>query len=189
MDPYTFKKSTCERYDIRFGRWGWAIFTIDENGGLFNCQSDYGDYSYSWPNHGRKTFKHFIIEIAKDGHYLLNKVAEKDFFDFDEHLKQWKKTLIEMRRERHSCDEYTKENIREAWDFLCGLGCVYSNSTDLLINEMMYSDELKELGISEPWETFDVNRDYSPQANAFAKEIMPMFADILKKELGIEEVD
>jgi hypothetical protein len=81
MKDYTFKKSTCERYDLRWKRSGWAIFTIDENGGLFNCQSDYGDYCYSWPNHGRKSFKHFILELAEDTHYFLKKVAKEDYFD------------------------------------------------------------------------------------------------------------
>lgn len=45
MKEYTIEKSTCEKYTLRWARSGWAIFTIDENG-LFNCQSDYGDYQY-----------------------------------------------------------------------------------------------------------------------------------------------
>ncbi|MFW9970258.1 MAG: hypothetical protein ACFFDF_08670 [Candidatus Odinarchaeota archaeon] len=85
---YEIKKSMSERYDIRFGRCGWATITIDENGGLFNCQSDYGDYSYSWPRHGRKSFKHFLIEICKDKHYFLKKVANEDYFDYQKNKEQ-----------------------------------------------------------------------------------------------------
>lgn len=51
-EKYTFKSSTCERYDIKLtDKFGVAIITIDENSGLFNAQSDYGSYSYSWSNH------------------------------------------------------------------------------------------------------------------------------------------
>jgi hypothetical protein len=94
MQEYIVTKSTCERYDLRWKNCGWAIITIDENGGVFNCQSDYGDYSYCWPHHSRESFKHFLCEINTG--YLLNKVAEEDFYDHDKCFESWKKEDINM---------------------------------------------------------------------------------------------
>ena len=74
---YKVNKSVCERYDFRFDQWGWAKITIDERDGMFSAQSDYGTYAYSWPHHGRKSFKHFLIEIARDSHYFLKKVSSR----------------------------------------------------------------------------------------------------------------
>lgn len=185
---YKFKKSTCERYDIRFGKFGgWAIITIDENGGLFNCLSDYDNYNYAWPNHGRKSFKHFIIEIARDSHYLLKKVAKKDSFDFDKNLKEWKKTLIKFRREESYCmKEYSKENIRQAWDFFLGLED-YSSNADMISYQIYESCEMRDLELDNPMDYFEVEKDYSPQAKAFADEIMAIFSEILKNEIAENE--
>lgn len=174
---YTFKKSTCERYDIKFNSFGWAIITIDESGGLFNAQSDYGSYSYSWPNHGRKSFKHFILELARDRSYFLGKVSNDNHFNFDESLRQWKKALIEMRKER----ERTKDDIREAWDFIEEIDG--SMSWDHVQHELYQSKIINKI-CCEPWYVFAGVLEYPPAAVMFAKEVMPIFAEILKQEIG-----
>lgn len=176
---YTFKKSTCERYDLRWGGCGWATIMIDENGGVFNAQSDYGDYSYSWPHHGRESFKHFILELAREGSYFLGKVSDISYFNHDETLKAWKKAIIEMRRD----GECTREKAREAWDYLIDVAdeC-YGNATVLEL-KVYESHEVGSL-CSEPWYVFEVIKDYPPGAKCFAKEVLPMFAEILKKELA-----
>lgn len=178
MEEYKFKKSTCERYDMNWGDGGWATITIDENGGVFNCQSDYGNYSYSWPNHGRETFKHFLIEISTSPDYLLGKVAERDWFNFDESLEKWKKEIINIRKS----NECTRDEARDAWEFLYTLDD-YSRSSDVVEKEIYESSEISAICPDEPYYVFDVDKDYSPQALAFANEIMTMFADILKKEI------
>lgn len=177
VEPYTFKKSTCERYDIRWGKYGWATITIDENGGVFNAQSDFGNYAYAWPHHGRKSFKHYIVlDLARDDSYFLGKVAKETFFDENKALDQWISEVIKARKEK----ECTKEQARDAYDFLNELDI--SLSPDLLC-ERLY--ESKELGAiwDEPWFIFEVDLEYSPQAKAFAQRVMPMFADILRKEI------
>lgn len=176
MEDYTFKKSTCEKYTIRWGGYGWAVFTIDEFG-MFNCQSDYGDYNYMWPNHGRKSFKHFILELARDTSYLLKKVTKADTFDYEKSLENWKIEIVRERRER-SC---TKEQARNAWEVITGLDD-YSGSPDILLYQIIDSDAINDIW-DEPHYVFNVDRDYSPQALAFAHEVMPMFADILRKEI------
>lgn len=175
MKEYTFKKSTCERYDIKFGGWGWAIITIDERGGLFNCQSDYGTYAYTWPNHGSKTFKHFLIEISKSPDYLLKKVAQKTYFDFDSHLEKWKKTIFKMRKEH----EITKDQTRELFDFLDYLDS--GASYDLIQMDILSNDLVSDLGA--PWDIFEMDKDYTPDAYGFVSEVMPIFASILKNEI------
>lgn len=180
MKDYKFTKTTCERYDIRWGQYGWAIITIDENGGLFNCQSDYGNYNYSWPKHGRKSFKHFILEIARDWHYLLGKVAKRDHFDYESNLKTWKQKIIEKRKDR----ECTKELARDVWDFLTDID--YSLSVDCLQYEIYGNKAIGEL-FNEPWYELDMELDYSPSAMAFAQEIMQMFAEIIRQEIAEQE--
>lgn len=176
MEEYTFKKSTCERYDIRWKPYGWAIITIDENGGMFSAQSDFGNYAYSWPNHGRESFKHFILELARDSHYFLGKVAKENYFDSNKALDRWKSKIIEIRKDR----DCTQEQARDAWDFINDLDL--SLSKDYLEVRMYESDAINAI-CEEPWYVFDMDLDYSPQANAFAYKVMPMFADILKEDL------
>ncbi len=180
---YTVKKSTCERYDIHFGNGGWAIFTIDEAGGLFNCQSNYGNYTYAWPNHRRKSFKHFILELASDASYFLNKVAKEDYFDEDKALVQWKSKIIELRKDG-SC---TAEQARDAWDFLVN-DVDLSLSVDYLRSEIYDNDAIRAIS-EEPWynQDFEINLSYSPQAIFFAEKIMPIFAKILKNEIYASE--
>lgn len=181
---YTFKKSTCERYDIRFGQCGWATITIDENGGMFNCQSDYGTYAYSWPHHGRKTFKHFLIGLAKDHSYLLGKVSKQNWHDYDKTIKQWKKAIIDCRKRR----DCSKEDAREVWDFILGLDDYSFNPTALEL-KIYDSDEIYKIcDGADIGYMFPVEMDYSPQAYAFAKEIMPMLAEILMAEITLEEL-
>ena len=179
---YSFKKSTYERYDIRWSQCGWAIINIDENGGVFNAQSDYNNYSYSWPHHGRKSFKHFIIELAKDKSYFLGKVSNRSYFNYEESLKSWERAIIEMRRE-YDC---TKEQARNVWDFIHSLDD-YSGSQHLTQLQIYESDAIREICPEEPWYMFDTIMEYPHSARAFAEEVMPMLAEILKNEILEQE--
>lgn len=181
ITDYKVKKSTCERYDLRWERGGWAIITIDENGGLFNAQSDYGSYSYLWPCHGRESFKHFIQELATDSSYFLEKVAKADHFDFEENLKGWKRKLIELRKTERWEKSLSKKNIKAAWDFFEEIDSCYSK--DMVELEIYNSGAIKDLGIDEPWYVFETNTDYQYCARYFANRVMPMFAEILQGEI------
>ncbi|SFM09643.1 hypothetical protein [Pelosinus propionicus] len=178
MSDYTVKKSVCERYDLRFGDFGWATFTIDENGGLFNCQSDYGDYSYSWPRHGRKTFKHFLIEITRDYHYLLNKISDTTYFNFDKTISEWKKLIIEWRKD----NGINKKQAREAFDDIVNID---DGSADYVYMQLTESDMIREI-CPDAWEVFDCVKEFPAAAMAFATEVMPMFSEILKQEIEVE---
>ena len=180
LPDYTFKKSTCERYDLRFNKHEWAIFTIDENGGLFNCHSSFGDYTYSWPHHGRKTFKHFILEITRDYWYLLNKVSNETYFNFEKTVTEWKNKIVEWRKDR----DISKKQVRDAIEFINGLDS--GMSADYTITRLIESDVISDI-CSDSWEVFDCVKEYPGDAMVFAKTVMPMFADILKKEIAAGE--
>lgn len=178
MEEYRFEKSTCEKYTIRWERGGWAIFTIDESG-LFNCQSDYGDYQYMWPNHGRKSFKHFIMELARDTSYTLGKVAKKEYFDEYGTLEQWKQAIITERKENN----LTQEEARALWDEILQINLDNAYSAQ----QGIYDNRIIGKIYDEPWYVFEAGQVYSPDARYFANIIMPMFAEILKKEIEMLE--
>jgi hypothetical protein len=177
MKEFAYTKSTSERYDIKPKQGsGWGIFTIDEKGGMFHCQSDYGDYSYMWPNHGSKSFKHFLCEI--NAHYLLNKVAERDCFNHEKSFKEWEKAILNMRKER----DCTKEQARDAWYFIHHYleDC---NDISVCQSKLYESEAISAICPDEPWYMFPTDKDYSPQSLAFAHELWPMFIDVLTKEI------
>ena len=184
MKEYTCKKSTCEKYDIRFNRGDWAFITIDESTGLFQAHSSFGDYNYSWPNHGRESFKHFILELADDPSYFLGKVSKEDYFYADETEESWKKKIIEDRRGNGDVD-LTQEQARELWDivneieFYSAEGC----------QRELYDNKIVWDLYCEPWYYFETIVGHSPNARFFAKEVMPMFAEIIKKEIEKSEVE
>ncbi len=173
-------KSTCERYDLKFEGYGWATFTIDENGGLFSCMSDYGDYSYSWPRHGRKSFKHFILELARDPYYFLGKVSMRTYFDYDKAANKWKREIIERRR-AYNC---SREEAREAWNFIEELDGTMS--CDYVQSQLIDSGCIRKIW-PEPWDEMDFDKDYPPATVIFAEKIMPVFAEVLKQELGMAQ--
>ncbi|GLC32904.1 hypothetical protein [Clostridium omnivorum] len=178
MEEYKFKKSTCERYDIRLkNSYGWAIITIDENGGLFNAQSDYGSYSYSWPNHGRKSFKHFILELVRDKSYFLGKVADDKYYYDEETEKAWKEQIIEDRQNGY----LSKDEARELWDEVVEFDYYTSGES---IQHQCYENDVVCKYYGEPWEAFEIVRGFSPQANMFANRIMPILGEIIKKEIA-----
>lgn len=178
MEEYKFKKSTCERYDIRLkDRYGWAIITIDENGGLFNAQSDYDNYSYSWPNHGRKSFKHFILELVRDKSYFLGKVANDKYYYAEETEKAWKEEVIRARKE----GELNQEEARELWDEITGFDYYVSNEG---IQHQCYESYIVSKYYCEPYYSFDVIQGFSPMAHAFADIIMPILGEIIKQEIA-----
>lgn len=65
MDKVVYKKKVVEQYELR-NEGEWAFITLDSNNGLFQSNSSFGNYSYSWTNHGRESFKSFLIEIGYD---------------------------------------------------------------------------------------------------------------------------
>lgn len=179
MTEYTFSKGTVEKYDIRWNRGEWAVFTIDNASGLMQCHSSYGDWGYSWPNHGRASFKHFILELERDWEYLLGKVSDR-VFDFDESVRLWKKIVLDSRKKCY-CE---KDEAREAYDFINDLD---ESEGEHCYIRMMESSVICDLE-PDAWEVFHAERNWAPQDMTFAKTIWPMLCDIIRKELKLEAI-
>lgn len=180
MEEYTYKKSVCERYDLLFNRGDWAMFTIDEKAGLLGCHSSYGDYSYAWPNHGRETFKHFLIEITRSPGYLLNKVSDRTYFDFDKTIDAWKERIVGWRKD----GSITKEQARDAYDDICK---VDEGSPDYVLNQISDSEAINATCGGCVWEDFECVMEYPHDAKVFVEQIMPMLAEVLKEEIEKKE--
>ena len=177
-ETFTFTKSKIEKYDIRWGRGEWAIFSIDEKTGLIQCHSSFGDWSYQWPNHGRKSLKHFILELERDWQYLLGKVSDK-VFDFEKSVKKWKRIILEDRRKY----SIKKDEAREAYDLI--------NDLDESQGEYCYIKMMERSAVSnlspDAWEVFSAVSVYPSQAITFAKTIWPMLCEIIRDEIKEKE--
>lgn len=175
---YTVSKSTCEMYEFKFHD-EYAYVLMDESTGLFQVCSSYGVYGYSWPYHGRPSFKHFILEIVQDPHYLLSKVARADYFYEQKTKDKW---LERICKDRYSGSdiELNKAEARELYDKIKEADFY---SVDRAV-DFIYSDDIiaKCYGI-EPWYTFEPIIDYSPNALGFAKYILPLIKEVIEKEL------
>ena len=175
---FTFTKSKIEKYDIRWGAGEWAIFSIDEKSGMMQCLSSYGKWSYAWPHHGRKTFKHFLLEMERDWDYLLRKVSDP-VFDFDQSVKYWKKHIIDVRRE-NSC---TKEQARDAFDVINDLNIDDAGYCASVLNS---SHAIRE---ADPyfWDVLGGVEEYPYEAKTFAQTIWPMLCEVIRGELKENE--
>ena len=174
---FTCKKSTVEKYDIRWNRGEWAIFTIDNSCGGMTCHSSFGDWNYSWPKHGRESFKHFIIELEKDWQYLLRKVAEP-VFDFDESIKRWKEKIIDYRRD----GSIDKEAARECWQVISDCESDGVEEEWYCYCKVAENSTIREHFLNA-WETFGGVKTFPPAAMTFGKVICPMLCKILREEL------
>lgn len=105
----------------------------------------------------------------------MNKVANDDYFYEDETVKSWKTQVIEDRRE----DYLSKKEARDIWDAIDEI----DTTNDYSAQEGILSNRAVCDAYEEPWHAFETVKGFSPQAKYFAKEIMPMFADIIQKEL------
>ena len=64
-----------EQDDPHYGSCLWAIFDLDPGRGLFNVQSDCGNYAYRWPERGMDFLK--LLSGNMTDSYLLGKLCGK----------------------------------------------------------------------------------------------------------------
>ena len=65
------RKCASEQYF--FNERPWCIFTLCEETGTVDCQSDHGNYCYRWPDHGCPTLKHFLAKDRTSFSYFEGK--------------------------------------------------------------------------------------------------------------------
>lgn len=175
FNNFSFKKSSCEKYTLRFDYGDYAIFTIDDTG-MFNCQSSFGDYAYHWNAFG-DNFKEFLCGI--DSGYLFRKLCNEDYFDFNKYVEDSKKEILKLRKE----GDLTKEQARELLEFFDN-GLEDYSSFDMTCHQVFGNSLLNELYCNEVYYSdFCPEKDYDPSQKAFILEIYPKFVEILKKEL------
>jgi hypothetical protein len=190
MNNYSVAKSTTERYSIRFDSiWTWAIINISENGD-FNVISDYGNYSYAWRNFG-DNFKKFLIELGErckehPTSYLYSKIHNKaldDKIDIEGTIENIKKEIFNRRRDK----DITEEVARECWNEIVSFVDDYGSS-----GECSYDFFYANIGGEATDNVFCNNYEllslyakytYDRDCEAFCKEIMPVFTEILKDEM------
>lgn len=187
MSEFTVKKSKVERYDIRFdgeNRWRcrWATVWISEDG-FFNAQTDCGDFSYRWNSFGG-CFKSFLIAIDKED-YLYGKIAkDTERVDAEESVKQIKIALLEKRRRR----EITRDVVDLSWGDIEEL----IDECDGQSAEVFYCRTSSKFWLTEKAlpELFDfLEIDYKPDraAKVFCEVVMPVFVEVLRKEIAEKE--
>ena len=186
LKPYSCKKSSSERYDIRIpGKSDWAIVTISEAGGILSITSDYGDYSYNWPHRGGQPFKEFLLDIDTD--YLLNKISSRSFLLVKETKEAWLKEIIQARKE-DGISEYRYDNLdrrrrtkklrdlaREAYNDIKGW---HGTRMDEAI-QFLHSSQAVAKIIEFP----DFQTDWDPQARMFVERLWGLFIDVIRKEV------
>ena len=181
---FTSEKSTCEKYTLRWNHSGWwAIFFVDSERGALSVQSGYGDYSYMWGNHGRESFKHFILELDKDHQYIMGKFSmgnkNGDWFDYPASVKRLKEQITEARREK-----YVTPNVaRRAWNSIGSLDDFGGNSADLFAMGIYENPDLMAC-VGEEMECMPVVKDYNPDLKNFMKNIFPAFVGAIREEIS-----
>lgn len=176
---YKVNKSTCEKYFIELDNGDNVTITIDETG-LFQASGSLGSYSYNWYSTG-KSFKEFLIRISNDYGYFLRTVCKGDYYYQDETKDRWKEIIINARR--GNCEfgvELSKEKARELYNII--EDNIDFSTADSCVRDL-YENYLFKKAYVEPWSIFNAIVSCSPDEIYFAKEILPIFADILKEEL------
>jgi hypothetical protein len=194
---YTVEKSISERYHIRIpGSSAWAIITINDVGD-FSVISDYGNYSYAWRSFG-DNFKKFLIQICErckedPQGYLYSKIhdhAAANMVDVKKTIQEYKRTLLkEYREDRWRMSDEERQAVRECYDALNEI----ENEDDEVSQDFFFSTLMHDHRITEEtlcWEYMihNVYTTYDRQCEAFCREIAPVFAEILQKELEGEAV-
>lgn len=201
MQEYKLGKSTMERYDIRLQsgyhwRCAWAIISISDDG-IFNAQTDCGDFSYRWGSFG-SCFKSFLIDVcSKDTSYLYRKISDREReskVDMEQTIKNMKLRIIQQRREvgnssYYGRNELTPSEARDLWDALEMLD--HSELSNDAFVSLFYhdlpSDERRKVFSDEIWYEDVIVNTSDRRAQAFCEVIAPVFAEILKNELKADK--
>jgi len=164
-------------YYFAFAEYGaWAAFTINDDTGEFNVQSDWGNWQHRWHvgSIGKRTFTQFLLTCDAD--YIVRKFAYenkadlKNVTDTDETLKAIRARICECRRRR---DIRHVDSARELWDQAKAW-------TKDDCNEHTIPEELDKF-LEQPWEyirTMKSHRYY-----LLTERLLPFFFAWLKNHL------
>lgn len=136
---------------------GWWIAFIDE-AGCFSVLSDFGDYAYRWPSSPESLGAPNLVRAAVrfDGGYVLQKLADNDWFDAEATEKAVKQALVSRD------DREVAEVVRIGNEF-----DLHTAVHDYDLHQEAMDGELARY-------------DYPPQAREFIKQIWPRIVEQLK---------
>lgn len=180
-DPEESKR--CSRHDdVTIHRYylpsikgeGWAVVLIGSDG-MFTALSDYGNYGYWWSHHGCKDVREFFLRATKDPDYFVRKLTHghQDIYDGDATVKDIKKYILEVRRDR----SWTAEKARAEWELLDNYEIADSSEGFSRWYDNTRIDEAYEYRHTKP----------QPQAVAFVEKVMRRLEEVIRLDLGYPE--
>lgn len=154
----------------------WGIIYIDEGAGVLSVVSSWGNWAYSWHNHGCPSLKHFLVQIARDQDtYLENKLAGSQWFDSEATEREIRRKVIEQRRD----GDLDKKLARICWDALEDFPHSKAEYYHWIYDQCIGLQEI--IGEDEPI----CIEGPPPSVREFKKRCFIPFAEYLKKELGL----
>lgn len=168
----TINKTSVELYKIRHtsGMY-WADITVDagEKSGRIQIASDFGDWQNYWSGCGMP-FKEFLAGL--DIHYAADKFDADRFFDQQETIASFKRSISETR----SLEGLTAEEAEKLYDYCTELE--HCSHEQEFIAEMWHMDELMRFFDNGP----SICRTISPGFKRFWDMVWPVFIEQLKQE-------
>lgn len=180
---YTIDKSTAVVYKIRIKKPfnGWASITIREwpNGGSFDCQSDYGNYSYSWSSIGDRTLREFLWSL--DYHYFMGKTrgGYGQIFSLEKSLAELRAEIIRQRKAR----DLGRNDARECWAIVKQIDAFSGNNSCEYTRALEFNNSLVEMLYGGDYSCIPFREVDDPECVGFWERIWPIACDQWKKEL------
>ena len=135
---------------------GWAVFSINDETGEFNIQSDWGNYQHRWnidhlgETHTKQPWPltHFLA-VGNDPYYVTDKLHygrdDRKNYSPDKTEHRVREDLLQYRRR----GDITSEDARNAWDEVRN---VDFGSPDSFMYSIGDTYKLKEVLSEETWE-------------------------------------
>ena len=154
-----------EKADSDYGSCLWGNVAIDCDNYTLFIESDCGNYSYGWtPTPQTESFVKLLCRMGSD--YLLGKISDTSYFDFDESKKL---TFQNIREYFENEDVNEAQRIIESLDYELDHCCSEESFYITCSNELSeYSDEL-----------IHIEKDYP----AGAKKIAEIFKNTIQPYL------
>jgi hypothetical protein len=183
------KVSTAKTYRFYWpdSHCGWANFTVCDETGEFNIQSDWGNFSHGWStkhlgNNGKTTLTEFLA-CRTDHWYLVNKLsyenaALKDVCDQEATFKRFAEEIIQKRREHR----FTKEEARILWG-QCEEFCEALDHHHGLTDGMWHDDDWQPVFDEFEDISYYIMQKKPTVWTILEEELLPRFAAYLREHV------
>lgn len=158
-----------EKTDNDYGSCLWGNVIIDSNNYTLFIESDCGSYAYGWtPTPNTESFIRLLCRISSD--YLLGKISDMTYFDFDKSKEQTYKNI----REYFEYDGANEaQEIIETLDY--NLDSYYDEGSFYRVCEEAFYG----YNVCDSFEIIHIEKDYP----AGAKKIADIFKNTIQPYL------